>query len=87
MKRLQGFQVRGLLAGLLTVVAVATSGCGSEALRNGVSDATTEKIFLTGAAMGGEIPITGATIQLWAVGTTGYGSAARPLVNCTGAVD
>jgi hypothetical protein len=87
MKRLQSFQATVLLAGLMTVVAMATSGCGSEAMRNGVSDVTTMTASMAGKAMGGETPITGATIQMWAVGTAGYGSTARPLVGCTGTPD
>lgn len=37
----------------------------------------------TGAVFGGQSPITGSTIQLWAVGSTGYGTGATSLLNST----
>ncbi len=38
---------------------------------------------IQGTVHGGQQPITGATIQLYAVGTTGYGSTATPLISAT----
>lgn len=38
---------------------------------------------LQGKAYGGQQPIAGAAIQLWGVGTSGYGSAATPLLTAT----
>jgi hypothetical protein len=36
---------------------------------------------ISGAVHGGQQPVTGSTIQLYAVGTTGDGSAATPLLS------
>jgi hypothetical protein len=38
---------------------------------------------LTGAVFGGQQPVRGSAIQLYAVGTTGDGSAATPLIGAT----
>ncbi len=38
---------------------------------------------MTGLVHGGNLPVSGASIQLWAVGTGGYGSAATPLIKTT----
>jgi hypothetical protein len=71
------------LSGFLGVfVAVLLSGCSS--LPNTIS--TTQVAAVTGAqgaVHGGQSPITGATITLWAVGTTGDGSTATSLATTT----
>ncbi len=68
--------------------AALLAGCGSAALGNGLSDPSATNIpALGGTVFGGQQPIIGATIQLYAAGTTGYGSVGRPLVNCTGPAD
>jgi len=58
-----------------TAAVLALSGCG-------VAPAPIEKPPVAqaqGEIHGGQQPIAGATIQLYAVGTSGYGSAATPL--------
>jgi hypothetical protein len=52
-------------------------GCGAT---NPVSSDLTAKAGISGTAKGGEQPISGATIQLYAVGTASDGSAATPLL-------
>jgi len=42
---------------------------------------------IQGNVHGGQQPVTGATIQLYAVGTSGYGSAATPLLTKTVTTD
>ena len=70
-------------ARLLTLAAAAgaallTSGCGSSTQFQ--SPATPAASGMRGKVRGGQQPITGSTIQLWTVGTTGDGSAATPLL-------
>jgi hypothetical protein len=43
----------------------------------------TESSSISGAVHGGQQPITGATIQLYAAGTSGDGSAATPLITAS----
>jgi trimeric autotransporter adhesin len=66
---------------LLTSLA-GFSGCSSgPASTNG--SLTTPAVRATGSVYGGQNPVSGAVIQLWAVGTSGYGSAATPLISAT----
>jgi hypothetical protein len=64
---------------LVSVLAAGLTGCG-------ISTTTTEQEAITGArlqgrAYGGQTPLTGAAIYLYAVGTSGYGGAATSLLN------
>jgi Chitobiase/beta-hexosaminidase C-terminal domain len=72
------FKVRfAAILGLGFVFLVA-NGCGNDALKaNGGSGSSA----LSGNVHGGQQPISGATIQLYAVGSTGDGSASTPLVS------
>jgi len=67
------------LAALLLV-----SGCSA------IPNSGTQSIVMTpaflgahGTVFGGQQPVTGATIQLWQVGTSGYGSTASALIGAT----
>jgi len=64
------------------MVSLSLTGCGmQESTSDGnsfVSNAT-----ISGKMMGGQQPILGATINLYAVGTTGYGSAPTLLATTT----
>ncbi len=67
------------IAGLLGL-----AGCGSQQLRpTGVTVAAN----LTGSVHGGQQPIAGATIELFAVGSAGDGSASTPLLTTTEVTD
>jgi hypothetical protein len=70
---------------VLLVALGGLSGCG---LGTGptsapVATAAASSHTATGVVHGGQNPVSGAAIQLWAVGTTGYGSAAAPLIGAT----
>ncbi len=54
------------------------SGCGEQLLTKSVAPAP-HAAGRNGSIYGGQQPVTGATVQLYAVGTTGDGSAATPL--------
>ena len=64
---------------LLFPVAVALTGCALSPApaTTGTSAAA---VALTGRVHGGQQPVSGALIQLYATGTTGYASAATPLL-------
>ena len=53
--------------------------CGCSHLATTTS--TTQKLSLSGKVMGGQQPITGATIQLYQVGTGGDGSSSASILN------
>ena len=62
---------------LLTALAGLT-GCGQGTLTNGPNE---NAVQVKGQAFGGQQPISGATVQVYAAGSTGYGSAASPLLS------
>ena len=65
----------------LAVALSALVGCGTGDF---ISVPTQIRgVALRGAVHGGQQPVSGATIQLHAVGTSGYGSAAAPLIAST----
>jgi len=61
-------------------LALLLSGCGA-APSTVAPPITVPGSALSGRVFGGSQPISGATIQLYAVGTTGYGSAATALIH------
>ena len=61
-------------AGLLALVGLA--GCGM--VQGSAGTVAAPAVKATGMVHGGQNPVSDATIQLYAVGTTGYGSAATP---------
>ncbi len=73
-----------LLFLLLALVCLLPLGCGTGTSSFGGSNPTgQQRASLGGSVIGGQNPITGATIQLYSVGTTGYTSKATPLLNTT----
>jgi streptogramin lyase len=62
----------------LGMVCGALTGCGiGVAFR---SSTTTATLGMKGLVTGGQQPVSGSLVQLWAAGQTGNGSAATPLV-------
>jgi len=57
------------------VGCVALTGCGVAGTGDAPSAGT---LSLSGRVHGGQQPVSGSTIQLWAAGSSGYGSAATP---------
>jgi sugar lactone lactonase YvrE len=73
----------GLSAAALTLgLAASLTGCalGNMSLSGTEPGQLTGAIHVSGAVHGGQNPVTNSAIQLWAVGSAGYGSAATPLV-------
>ena len=67
----------GLLFCVSTPLTLLLTGCGALNRQNSV--VATQAIH-HGSVHGGQQPVSGATLQLYAVGTTGDGSAATPLL-------
>jgi polygalacturonase len=67
-----------LIGTLLLAGGLLLSGCGSSQLA-----LPAHPLRLSGTVHGGRQPVTGALIQLYAVGSTGDGSAATPLIGAT----
>lgn len=70
---------------LLTALAVISVGCGvtpsSSSSSSGSSGSSgSVPLALNGHVMGGQQPVSGATIQLYAAGSSGYGSASTGLL-------
>lgn len=68
-----------ILAVALTAVALLTTGCAG--FNNIITPDTVQMTGegIQGRVHGGQFPITGATVQLWAAGASGYGSAPSAL--------
>ena len=67
----------------LLSVALVIAGCSGGGGSTGTTTTPppTSPATQHGTVMGGTIPVIGATVQLYAVGTSGDGSAATPLLN------
>jgi hypothetical protein len=69
---------RAVAASLLCAAAMLASGCaGNQFLGTDISPV--EGAGITGRAFGGNQPIIGASVQLYAAGSTGYGTGATAL--------
>jgi hypothetical protein len=70
-------QILGVMAA--SALAALLTGCGASAVQasNPVSPSGT----LTGNVYGGTQAVNGATVKMYAVGATGYASAATPILN------
>ena len=75
--------VRVLVCGSLLITLAGLSGCGLGSGSSNMATPTSPAVKATGLVHGGQQPVSGATIQLYAVGTTGFGSAATPLITTT----
>src|SRR5580698_4180162 len=69
------------IAAALLGISGALVGCGSQSFV--AVPATIRGAALQGKVHGGQQPINGAIIQLYAAGTGGYASAASPLIAST----
>ncbi len=67
--------------GIAFSLATTIVGCGSNATFSPTAPSPTNEVQLEGFVHGGQQPIVGATIQLWAAGTSADQSAATPLIS------
>ena len=80
--------MRKVHAALCLLVAGLLFGCSSGTLSNLQNVVAIPAVrSASGSVHGGQQPVSGATITLWAVGTNGYGSAATSLTTATTAAD
>ncbi len=71
-----------MLCGVTTLVpALLLTGCGMDQVST--VTANVESAGVAGQVFGGQQPVSGATISVYAVGTTGYGSTATVLSSTT----
>ena len=77
---MRGARISPLARGLVSLAGLSTlgllAGCGAGAARQVVPGPAFQ-----GSVHGGQQPVSGASIQLYAAGTGGYGSAASPLLS------
>lgn len=71
-----------LLIAILTGNVILLNGCVASSHVTAMPTPA-KSLSVKGMVHGGQQPVSGATIQLYAVGTTGDASAARPLVSTT----
>lgn len=78
--------VRGSAALGMVGVSLAMMGCGAGSFGNSVTapvGAGSAAITLNGGVRGGQQPVSGSTIQLYAANQTGYGLTATALISST----
>jgi hypothetical protein len=68
------------IAFFFSLGALLLSGCGQINSRAAVTSVQPNVLGITGNGHGGQQPVSNAVVQLYAVGTTGDGSAATPLL-------
>ena len=64
---------------LYSASALFVTGCGVQPF----TDNTTHNLSIKGTAIGGQPPVSGATVQIFATGSTGYGSSPTFLGSAT----
>ncbi|HZQ45007.1 MAG TPA: hypothetical protein VFA99_17275 [Acidobacteriaceae bacterium] len=75
-------RLRLMLCGVTTLVpALLLTGCGMDQVST--VTANVQSAGVAGQVFGGQQPVSGATISVYAVGTTGYGSTATVLSSTT----
>jgi trimeric autotransporter adhesin len=86
-RELKGNALKVSLLGSLTLMLAGCSANFGDVALSGPQQTDGGAIALRGSIHGGQQPISGATIQLYAAGTSGYGSAAAPILTSTVATD
>ena len=76
--------LKSTMLGLCLTASVALTGCSADFGANSgivtpISGGSTPGATIGGNVHGGQQPVNGSTVQLWIVGTSGYGSVAAPL--------
>ncbi len=76
-----------LTAFAFAAATLLTTGCGMGSTSTTFVPSTTAAATWSGKMMGGNQPIGGATVTLWAAGTGGYGSASTQYAQTTTSTD
>lgn len=64
----------------LVCAALLLAGCGTSHSFHSVATATGASVPIAGKVRGGQQPVVGSTVQLYAAGNSGYGTGAQPLL-------
>ncbi len=67
--------------GSMLLLLILIAGCGGRGSIDSGQISTTAAAAIDGKTLGGQFPVTGAEIQLYAAGSTGYGVSAQPLLS------
>lgn len=73
-------RITGLGALALAAATLTTTGCGTNAVESGAAPVQIAGTALNGSVHGGQQPVSGATIQLYASSSNGYGAPAYALL-------
>ena len=77
-----------VFAGLTaTAAALASIGCGIATIGSNGTPAAAAHVAMQGHVFGGQQPVSGSTIQLYAAGQTGYNLASTPLISAAVTTD
>lgn len=82
MRMILSNKIQWVAAGLMTAtISAALVGCGMQIASSGAPGSVAAlQPNVTGTVFGGQQPISGSTIQLYTVGTSGVGSTSTPLI-------
>jgi hypothetical protein len=69
-----------VVLGGVAVLTLSQVGCGTQSVTTTASLSASSTATIHGTVYGGQQPVTGSTIQLWQVGTTGDASSAMPML-------
>ncbi len=69
--------------GLAALLVLSGCSAGVSPFSNTQAMTTPAALGVHGTVYGGQLPVSAATIQLWTVGTSGYGSAGTALIGTT----
>jgi streptogramin lyase len=75
------FRISTPAIGSLLLSLILAAGCGSGRLIDPEPIKPPASVALKGRALGGQFPVTGAEIQLYAAGSSGYAVSAKPLLS------
>jgi hypothetical protein len=75
------FGKRMLTGVAATAAALAAVGCGVGSMGTTAGTTTTTALKMQGSVMGGQQPVSGATIQLYSANQLGYGQGATTLIS------
>jgi hypothetical protein len=76
-----------LFALSLLSVSIAVTGCAGFSNTAATDTSVAGSGAISGAVHGGQYPVSGATVTLWAAGNAGYGSASTALATTTSGTD
>jgi hypothetical protein len=83
----QGIVAKLVLVTTLSCIGLMATGCSTVNVQGSAAATPLAAVKLSGRLQGGQQPVSGASIQLYAAGTSGYGAASTPLLTQTVTTD